>query len=148
PRATLTATDDISGSGIAAVASGDTDVAISAARLRLPNGQERPLFPESRGGTVTPLASQRCQLPAPASADTPGSPTAKFGLAHLGAGCRATSGVQRCLARVAEEEGVVAPAETLTNSPLTIAGLVEAGLGWSIVPTSNLGLMRVRDLAT
>lgn len=148
PRATLTATDDISGSGIAAVASGDTDVAISAARLRLPNGQERPLFPESRGVTVTPLVSERFHLVAPASADLPRSPTWKFALAHLGVGYTATSGVQRCLARVAEEEGVVAQAETLTNSPLTIAGLVEAGLGWSIVPTSNLGLMRVRDLAT
>jgi DNA-binding transcriptional LysR family regulator len=148
PRATLTATDDVSGNGITAVMSGDTDVAISAARLRLPSGEERPLFPESRGVTVTPLVSERFHLVAPASADLPRSPSWEFALAHLGVGYTATSGVQRCLERIAAEEGVTAQAEMRTNSPLTIAGLVEAGLGWSIVPTSNLGLMRVRDLAT
>ena len=148
PRATLTATDDVSGNGITAVMSGDTDVAISAARLRLPDGEERPLFPETRGVTVTPLVSERFHLVAPASADLPPSPTWEFALAHLGVGYTATSGVQRCLERIAEEEGVSVQVETLTNSPLTIAGLVEAGLGWSIVPTSNLSLMRVRDLAT
>ena len=148
PRATLTATDDVSGNGITAVMSGDTDVAISAARLRLPDGEERPLFPETRGVTVTPLVSERFHLVAPASADLPASPSWEFALAHLGVGYTATSGVQRCLERIAAEEGVAAQAEMRTNSPLTIAGLVEAGLGWSIVPTSNLGLMRVRDLAT
>ncbi len=148
PRATLTATDDVSGNGITAVMSGDTDVAISAARLRLPDGEERPLFPETRGVTVTPLVSERFHLVAPASADLPPSPTWEFALAHLGVGYTATSGVQRCLERIAEEEGVSVQVETLTNSPLTIAGLVEAGLGWSVVPTSNLSLMRVRDLAT
>jgi DNA-binding transcriptional LysR family regulator len=98
--------------------------------------------------TVTPLVSERFHLVAPASADLPRSPTWEFALAHLGVGYTATSGVQRCLERIAEEEGVSVQVETLTNSPLTIAGLVEAGLGWSVVPTSNLSLMRVRDLAT
>lgn len=148
PQATLTATDDISGSGIAAVMGGDADVAISAARMRLPTGEVRPLFTEARGVRMLPLLTERFHLVAPADAPLPAEPSWEFALSHLSVGFTESTSVQRSLTAIAAAEDVDYLPETLTNSPLTIAGLVEAGLGWSIVPASNLRLMQVRQLRT
>lgn len=148
PRATLTATDDISGNGISAVMDGDADVAISAARMRLPNGDVRPLFAEARGVRMLPLLTERFHLVAPPDAGLPAEPSWEFALSHLSVGFTDSTSIQRSLVAIAAAERIDYCPETLTNSPLTIAGLVEAGLGWSIVPASNLRLMEVRQLHT
>lgn len=148
PQATITATDDISGSALQQLRAGTVDVAISACLLRLPDGRERHLFPEVEALNLTPILSESFALVSPPDTDLPAETTWDHALRHSTVGFTPAASVHRCLSQISQLEGISYQSEALTNSPLTIAGMVESGLGSSIVPESNLGIMRIRRLVT
>lgn len=148
PRATITATDDVSGNALRQVIEGTTDVAISACLLRMPDGQERRLFPELDTPRLIPLLAESFALVSPPEAELPANLDWDFSLSQATIGFTGLASVHRSLDLVAQNEGQAYRPETRTNSPLTIAGLVESGLGSAIVPESNLGIMNVRRLKT
>lgn len=148
PQATITATDDISGSALQQLESGTVDVAISACLLRLPDGRERQLFPKLDDLNLTAILSERFALVSPPGTEVPSEMTWDYALGHSTVGFTPAASVHRCMSQISQLEGIAYQPETLTNSPLTIAGMVESGLGSSIVPESNLGIMRIRQLVT
>ncbi|WP_166822264.1 LysR family transcriptional regulator [Brevibacterium limosum] len=148
PSATVTVTDDISGNSLEAVLSGDADIAISACLLRGPAGGERTLFSETAALEVVPLLEERFSLVSPPAEEPDPQPSWETAFAASQVGFTDRTSIRRCLAVIADLTGLGYHPGTLTNSPLTIAGLVEAGIGSSIVPESNLPLMRIRSLRT
>lgn len=148
PQATITATDDISGSSLHQLQDGTVDVAISACLLRLPDGRERQLFPELESLNLTPILSEGFAVVSPPGTEVPNEVTWEFAIGGCRVGFTPAASVHRCMSQISQIEGIPYQPEALTNSPLTIAGMVEAGLGSSIVPESNLGIMKIRRLAT
>lgn len=148
PQATITATDDISGSALQQLEAGAIDVAISACLLRLPDGRERQLFPELDTLNLVPILSESFAFVSSPDSETRSEMTWEYALGHSTVGFTPAASVHRCMSQISRLEGIAYRPETLTNSPLTIAGMVESGLGSSIVPESNLGIMRIRRLIT
>lgn len=148
PQASITATDDISGNALQQLRAGTVDVAISACLLRLPDGRERHLFPEFKSLNLTPILSEGFALVSPPGTEASLQPNWPEALGRCTVGFTEAASVYRCMTQISQAEGVAYQPEALTNSPLTIAGMVESGLGSSIVPESNLGIMKIRRLAT
>lgn len=148
PQATVTTVDDISGQGLHELLEGRTDVAISACLLRTADGQEHTLFPELNRLKVIPLFAEQFFFVSGPETQVLDKADWKFAFQHANLGFTEKTSIHRSLEMISQFEKAPYLPETRTNSPLTIAGLVGAGLGATIVPDSNLGMMKLKRLPT
>lgn len=144
PEATLTVTDDVSGNALQSVLDGKSDAAIAACLIKLPDGSEHRLFDEVSRMRITPLVSESFYLVTPQDKTQPSYPDWGYALSQATLGFTEETSIHRALKFIARAENADYSPETRTNSPLTIAGLIESGRGCSIVPQSNLGIMGIR----
>lgn len=148
PQATITAADDSSGQSLRQLLDGGTDVAISACLLQTSDGHKHPLFPELDGLKIVPLLTEKFMFVSNSEMGVPENADWKSALQSANLGFTEKTSIHRSLELVSQFERVPYHPGTRTNSPLTIAGLVDAGLGASIVTESNVGIMKTKGLTT
>src|SRR5699024_5028831 len=148
PDATVTAVDDVSGESLQHLLEGQTDVAISACLLLTPEGKEISLFSEMERLKVIPLLEEQFFLVSKQERKESDELPWKVALEKATLGFTDQTSIHRSLEHIAHLEGIPYLPVTRSSSPLTIAGLVAAGLGSVIVPESSLDIMMTKNLAT